>query len=519
MGTVGAARLLNQGTFGANLVAINTASTMTAAQWVAQQIAIPPSSMVAVSNSTIANTNGWLGSKGVAFWNLAVQAPDQLRQRVAWELLNIMVVEFSADQDHVTACLHYWDTLANNAFSNFSTLLTAVSTSFAMGIFLNAFRSPAATLPAHADENYAREIQQLFSIGLWMLNPDGSLQLDANSNPIPTYTQAEIGQMAKVFTGWASAPQTHTGDQAFLYDYDETKSMVPYDDYHDKSQKTILSGVVLAANQNAATDLAQTIQTITNHQNVGPFIGKQLIQKLVTSNPSPAYVANVSAAYANDGTGVRGNMGAVVTAILTDPEATNPSGKLREPVLEITHLWRAFNAATRVGDVYDYDVNQNLITYAGQAPWDAPSVFNFDRPDYIPPGPLTTANLYGPEFQMLNESTIANMTNYWDTITGKWKNSANTTHTTEFDPTSNNGINGTQTQEVYLNTATWESLATNIPALIAQFNLVFFNNTMSPAYVTALTNYANTLAGQSPWLIVTQVANMIMKSPQYAIQR
>jgi uncharacterized protein (DUF1800 family) len=319
IGTTGAARLLTQATFGPTLDGVQSTASETYAEWFAAQAAATPSltlPLVPQGNS----------DRLIPWWTIAVNGPDQLRQRMALALSEILVVSSSAAVlvDESQGVSVYVDLLVQNAFGNFRDLLDAVSHSPAMGQYLTYFKSdkPNPATGSHADENYAREIMQLFTVGLVMLNQDGSQQTDSSGNPIPTYGLPEIENLARVFTGWASNPiPPHTlGDEdAWTYDLDYLHPMAPYDAHHDTGAKTILGGVTIPAGGTCESDLEAALDTLFNHPNVGPFIGRQLIQRLITSNPSPGYVSRVAAAFANDGHGVRGDMLAVFEAILTDP--------------------------------------------------------------------------------------------------------------------------------------------------------------------------------------------------------
>ena len=346
-----------------------------------------------------------------------VTAPDQLRQRVAFALSEIFVVSDVASSlaQQPEALANYYDTLANDAFGNFRQLLQDATLSPVMGNYLNMLRN-AAAIPSKgtsADENYAREIMQLFTIGLNMLNPDGTLQLDTSGQPIPTYNNTTIVQTANVFTGWSYhstlATPSFTGGAADWYN-----PMQLYTTFHDNTAKTIVSTtatgapVVIPANQGGAADLKMELDALFNHQNTGPFFCRQLIQRLVTSNPSPGYVYRVAQVFANDGTGTRGNLAAVVKAILLDYEARSSAvvndasfGKLKEPHQRQTALYRAFNANSQEGRFAIFSADQTL----GQAALRSPTVFNFFLPAFVPPGMLAAAGLDGPEFQITTAST------------------------------------------------------------------------------------------------------------------
>jgi uncharacterized protein (DUF1800 family) len=275
----------------------------------------------------------------------------------------------------------------------------------------NAKANPAKG--TSADENYAREVQQLFTIGLNELQPDGTLMLDSNGLPIPTYDQAEIVQTANVFTGWGYySAAANPGFYGTAANFDQP--MMLYPSYHDETQKTVINGLVIPANQNGAADLRMELDALFNHPNAGPFLCAQLIQRLVTSNPSPAYVYRVAQVFANDGTGARGNMGAVVKAILLDYEARSLAvasdagyGKLKEPLLRMSALYRAFNASSQDGRFPIFNPQVNL----DQAALRSPTVFNFFEPGYVQQGLLASAGLLAPEFQITDASTSLSVPN------------------------------------------------------------------------------------------------------------
>lgn len=345
------------------------------------------------------------------FFTNALTGQDQLRQRVAWALAQIFVVSNQKIGDP-TAFSSWMNMLQKDAFANYSTLLNDVTLSPTMGNYLDMAGNdkPDPNSGAQPNENYAREVLQLFSIGLAQLNQDGTQQLDANGMPIPTYTQDTIIGFAHVFTGWAYP--TKPGQTASFYNGEFYGSpMIPFDNHHDTGTKLLLNGVTLPAGGTTQADLTAALQNIFNHPNVGPFISQQLIQHLVTSNPSPAYVSRVVAVFNDNGSGVRGDLKAVVNAILMDPEArrgddptqTQPNdGKLKEPVLFMMNLLRAANATSD---------GANLNNYASamkEEPFESPTVFNFYPPDNLVPG----ANVLGPEFRIFNSTTSISRINF-----------------------------------------------------------------------------------------------------------
>jgi len=356
------------------------------------------------------------------------QLPDPLRQRVAFALSQIFVIsdrmeDLAVDPEGMA---DYYDTILAKSFGNYRDLLGDIALHPCMGMYLSYLGNRKADPVAHTfpDENFAREVMQLFSIGLWMLNDDGSLKLDGNGQPIPTYTNADITEFARIFTGFAfGGSNTNFG----LYPRDFTVPMKAWDAEHDLGPKKLLRGATTPARTaspgNTGTaafqDLRAALNNLADHPNVGPFIGRQLIQRLVTSNPSPAYIARVTAAF---NAYPRGDLGRTVKAILMDPEARDAAsmdsptfGRLREPFLRCVNVARAFNAASKEGWYYlDAFTLDHL-----EEPLKSPSVFNFYLPHYAPVGPISQNGLVAPEFQIVNASSCVTAPNYfWGAITG-----------------------------------------------------------------------------------------------------
>ncbi|MBK8096513.1 MAG: DUF1800 domain-containing protein [Planctomycetes bacterium] len=406
-----AARFLTQATFGPTTTDVARVQEVGYSAWVLEQQTLPPS----LHRPAIAARAG-VGSpqpehRQATWWKHALTAPDQLRQRVAFALSEILVISDQNDSigADVLGCAEFYDHLVRNAFGNYRELLEHVTLSPQMGKYLSHWRNakPDPINNTRPDENYAREIMQLFTIGLFELNADGTRKTDSSGNPIPTYDQDDIIGLAHVFTGW-----NYAGARSW-YDYSSNwLPMEAWNDFHDMEPKAVL-GTTFAAGRTARQDLEQALDLLANHANVGPFLGRQLIQRLVTSNPSPAYVARVARVWADDGKGERGNLAAVVSAILLDDEAqkgtqTNAAfGKVREPLLMQTALWRAF-AATSPAGTYDFAHPEFSL---GQAAMRARTVFNFFRPDYTPQGELVAARLSAPEFQVLDHASSITIVN------------------------------------------------------------------------------------------------------------
>ena len=435
-------QLLNQGTFGANdsdashLISLGDNSN-SVSRWLDEQIAKPASTQLAYVQAGLPNpipagfNISSLNTQRVDVWfQNSLNAPDQLRQRVAWALSNIMVIsQNSSLVNYPYALADYYDMLARDAFGNFRTLLQDVTLHVGMGLFLNVLgnRKPD---PAHfirPDENYAREVMQLFTIGLVQLNTDGSTQL-VNGQPVPTYDQLVVEGFANAYTGWSYAGGTSFAAARHTLAA-EVLPMQAYTEQHSTVAKRVLSypGAALTtipADQTPAQDLHDALDNIFNHPNVGPFICKQLIQRLVTSNPTPGYVQRVVEKFNNDGSGVRGNMTAVIRAILLDSEArsapsTATNGKTKEPLLRLTQLWRAYGAKAASGK-YQPTASGGPTATFGEGPLLAGSVFNFFSPSYAPPGEISAQNLVAPELQLATEYQNTLVTNFfWTQAIGR----------------------------------------------------------------------------------------------------
>ncbi len=375
-------------------------------------------------------------------WSQLFAAPDSMRKRCALALSEFFVVSMQNTTASFLwrghAFTHYWDTLATNAFGNFRKLLEDITLNPAMGHFLNTKGNQKEDGKGRqADENYAREVMQLFTIGLNQLKLDGTEQLDGNGKPIPTYALNDVTNLSRVFTGYdldnaqgknsvdiIDANNRVTGNKV---DSKESvqRPMVLDESKHSTLEATFLGTTIPAGTQGAAA-LKIALDALFNHPNVGPFFAKQMIQRLVTSNPSPAYVARVASAFNNNGAGDRGDMKAIWTAILLDDEARGPQGltdpsfgKLREPMLRFTQWGRTFGIKSAQGSwkVFDTSNSDRL----GQAPLRAPSVFNFFRPGYVPPNtPLAASKTPAPEFQLVNELSVCNYLNFM-TIVINWQ--------------------------------------------------------------------------------------------------
>jgi len=416
-----ASRFLAQATFGPTNGLINTVVANGPAAWLEEQLnfAALPSYRTYIDTLKAAGSPAQQSQFNEFFWKRVVEGNDQVRQRVTFALSEIFVVSFedSTLAEHPRGMADYYDMLSKNSLGNYRQLLESVTLHPMMGIYLSSMRNQKESGNRLPDENFAREIMQLMSIGLYKLNQDGTPIL-VNGAPVETYTHEDVMGMAKVLTGWSFAnadTQLASRFVGTVRDPDwPIKPMMMYPAFHSTSDKTVL-GTTIRGGGTGQADLKVALDTLFNHPNVGPFIGKQLIQRLVTSNPSPAYVGRVAAAFANNGAGVRGDMKAVVRAVLMDTEARNMSadtGKVREPIIRLANWMRAFNAtsaSTRflIPSLYD------PIYGLGQSPLRAPSVFNFFRPGYVPPeSEIGAAKMVAPEMQITAEPSVIGYLNY-----------------------------------------------------------------------------------------------------------
>ncbi len=505
-----AARFLEQATFGATDADIHDVSLNGYQWWLNQQFALPATpSEPAVEQAVIVNNppcasgdlkcNAALFEQNsqnenlvqAAFWQQSLTAPDELRQRVKYALSQLFVISSNnttAIQNMPRGEASYYDTLGNDAFGNFRQLLGDVTLSPMMGQFLSMLGNDKGNATTDPDENYAREVMQLFTIGLWQLNDDGSQQLDANNQPIPTYSITDVMGLAAVFTGFSWQIPGDSSDDGWsnccLYVGtgfgEDLLPMQSYIDHHSTVEKQFLGVTIPAsASSDPNGDLNTALDTLFNHPNLPAFFSKQMIQHLVTSNPSPAYISRVAKVFENDGTGVRGNLQAVITAILLDPEARNTTtdvanpqyGKVREALLRYTEWARAFSAQSRTGS-YDLGSTEDPIYGLGEMWLRSPTVFNWFSPGYTPPGTtIAQANLLAPEMQMTNVSSVVGFINYMQDAIGS---------------------SATSGPDVFASYATEINLANTPDQLLDRINLLLMagqmSNTMYNQILTAISS-------------------------------
>ncbi len=414
-----AVRFLTQATFGPSQASIDELMELGSYnQWIVEQflksVSLTQPFVEARSNGSLQTTRhyGW--------WEHAIRGEDQLRQRLAFAWSQIFVVsdrDYELSNSQYGMC-NFYDMLAVESTGNFREMLERVTLHPVMGVYLSMVRNQQANpaLNIRPDENFAREVLQLFTIGLHQLSPNGEV-VTQGGEPVPAYDQRTVEEFARVFTGWNYSDSRYFDDSNFR---DKVNPMTPWEEFHDRGQKTLLNGKRVRADRDARPELRAALDNIFNHPNVGPFLARQLIQRLVTSNPTPGYVQRVANKFNNDGTGVRGNLASVTHAILTDREArtghtTMPRrfGKIKEPILRLTGVWRAFDAVPGPGAGNgEYRSSTKAIDaisdVVGQAPMRAQSVFNFYRPDDpLKPG----SNLVAPELSILTEIDVASTNN------------------------------------------------------------------------------------------------------------
>ena len=496
-------RLLEQATWGPTDAAINHVRKAGMTAWLDDQLLEPASSYPTMalwpttvpldcdSNCQRDNYSMYLLQR--RFFTNALYGPDQLRQRVAWALHRLIVVS-GTDVNQPAWMVPYLQIFDRNAFGNFRQLLEDVTLNPAMGRYLDM----ATSTKTNPNENYGREILQLFSIGLNQLNADGTVAVDGDGQPLPTYDQSVVTGFAHVFTGWRLATSPAPGTPNYL------DPMVLKATNHDTGTKQLLDKV-LPAGQTADKDLADALDDIFNHPNVGPFVSMHLIHALVTSNPSPAYVARVAGVFADDGTGTRGNLGAVVRAILTDSEArgeakTDPNyGRLKEPAQFIVNVLRAFNPRSADGTTTSDGYLDPQAVTMGQDVFKPATVFSYYPADFLVPG---SGNVLGPEFGILSATTALKRANFVNTVVFS------------VIGTAMNAPNGTS-----IDLSKLQALAAKPESLVTELNRLLLHGTMSSDVQTAIVNAVNAVSATKPLLRAQQALYLVATSSQYQVER
>jgi uncharacterized protein (DUF1800 family) len=564
-----ASRFLSQATLGAKFTDIQSVANLGKEKWLDSQLAMANSfSMsgyvrylhrIRVDSLLRNNPAGGytLDNVDVENWFFdaswfqgSMTAPDVVRWRTALALSEILVVSRISDLDREAyGMASYYDILLRHSFGNYRTLLDSITYHPAMGSYLTFLNNKAAnpSKQIYPDENYAREIMQLFSIGLFKLNLDGSEMKDANNKSIPTYTNTDIANLAKVFTGLGWGDRRYLGqNQKDKWSYTKRMKFFPLDSLdwsywngnpiykgHDPGPKTFL-GSTIPNRTNLPTsqwelDIPEALTIIFNHPNVAPFVSRRLIQRLVSSNPSPAYIQRIATIFNNNGSGVRGDLKAVIRAILLDPEAcdcnadqnSNHAGMLREPFVRYMNLMRGLKLTTQ-GGVYRNPMN-DVYNRLEQIPLYSPTVFNFFKPDYIPDGDLKTANKYAPEFQMLNSQTLtgyANALNRWlidDSPSEFWQLFDNETYKPDQDPSFDLASDSTLAKNDY------------VPQLLDKYNMILAHGAIPKANLEIIRKAIVSMPYTYDWQgkpsqddiyrRIRIAIFLIMSSPDYLINR
>lgn len=489
-----AARFLDQATWGVTPASVAALQKTTFSAWLAGQYALNTSDLPdQVILDVNGNSNNNLAPVQAAFFQNAVTGQDQLRQRVAFALSQIWIVSAISGVSPAYAYPSFWRIFRDNAFGNYRDLMKAVTLSPAMGRYLNMANNNKgnATAGTSPNENYAREMMQLFTLGLTELNADGSPVLDMNKVPVPTYTQSTVTNTARTLTGWTypTVPGVAAKNNNPAY---YTGTMFAVESEHDTTVKTVIGNVVIPAGGTAENDLDALFTALMQQPTMAPFVSQQLIQHLVTSNPSPAYIRRVSSVFSNDGTGVAGNLQAVVTAILMDEEAragdtyfapVSPTfGHLREPILFMSNILRGLNAtlgAKTAIDTYTAEMGEDLFN--------SPSVFSYFSPQY-----RTEHGLLGPEFQIYSTQTVAYRADIVNSI-----------------------LYGTLDASTTVNLAAFVKLAGKVPLLLDYISSVFMHDSMSESLRQAAANAA--MAAATPTAKAQAALYVVLTSGEYQI--
>ncbi|WP_206078120.1 DUF1800 domain-containing protein [Pseudoalteromonas phenolica] len=502
-----ASRLLHQASLGPTYNEILAVAGKSYEQWLDEQFNLPITYHSPLIESFPDRDEPNQINRIDAWWKASLNAEDQLRQRVAFALSEIFVVSdlntsLSGEPEGMAA---YYDILLQHAFGNYRDLLEQVTLSPVMGVYLSHLGNEKADPERNIrpDENYAREVMQLFTIGLNELNLNGTNKQDENGEIIPTYGQTEIEGFAKVFTGWTFAYSARWSRPSRNY----TLPMQAFEDYHSSAEKTLLNGEVIPANTSAEQSLEIALDNLFNHDNVAPFISKQLIQRLITSNPSPGYVERVAMVFNDNGEGIRGDLAATVKAIYLDNEARGLGtplayfGKIKEPLLKTVQFWRVFNAKTLNNRYYTW----NLPSTYGQGPLQSPSVFNFFRPDYQP-GELADTELVAPELQIANDAALVGIinTHYADLV---WRVAER-----------HNELNE---NSLYLYMQEDHDLINmnGLSAVLDKYDLLFFAGNMSQEMRQALIDMDEFFASRDSYQRISNIVYLISISPEFTLQQ
>lgn len=533
------ARFLTQAGFGAGINYIDSISKIDFETWIDDQFTKPLPVITDTINDIwqqglqmYIESGGDTASYGdmpythhflYSWWQLNMTNSDLLRQRVALALSEILVVSFrDVLEGRGRGQANYYDIFLRNAFGNYKDILHEVALHPAMGIYLSHFNNPKTIEEQniHPDENFAREVMQLFSIGLYELNQDGTHKLDSLGKDIPTYNNNDIKEFAKIFTGlgpgaileneWYDEPEF--GINKWLTDLSVPMAM--YEDWHEPGEKHLLNDFIVPDGQSGMQDIDMAIDNLFNHDNIAPFISRRLIQAMVKSNPTPAYISRVAAVFNDNGAGEKGDMKALIKAILLDDEArscdwinNDEQGKLREPMQRYFQFCRSMDKSSPYGIYWNigYDFFQNT----GQAPLGSPTVFNFFLPDYQPSGPIAEAELYAPEFQIHNSQTSISYLNQvnswvrWGVLMDTWE------------------AIGTS---VTLDRSNLIPLAKDPQVLVNHLDILLTNGQLSDESRQVIINALNQITHDNSWAFylefrVNMALYLFMISPDYTVQK
>lgn len=532
-----ASRFLSQSSLGYDFDDINEVTVKGRSQWIDEQFALPVAfklkdrvtfyhnyARTGLSDPNTATRSGWWDN---AWWHYHMSSQDILRQKIAFALSELLVIsEISSFGTNPYPLASYYDIFLENAFTNYRTILQKVTYNPAMGLYLTYMNNPKSD-PAqnrYPDENYSREIMQLFTLGTVKLEMNGSVVLDGQGVPVPSYDNEDIFELSKVFTGltWFDRTQFYRGalnNDSYLSD------MVMWETYHEPGVKNLLNGYSIPNRNpiNGNADITDALDHLFNNSNTPPFVSIFLIQRLVTANPSPDYVEDISNVFVNNGSGVRGDMKAIIKAILTHPEATSCQageesffGDLREPFVRYMQLNRALNAAT-VSGVFRNEMT-NIYNFTGQRPLSSPSVFNFFARDYSPIGPVTDNAKVGPVFQVTNTQSIAGY------LGGVWE------WVIDNNPADENDLFTNEDNNVYVNEISRLDFLSDLPytdndkihILVDKYNLLLAQGNLRPETADIIIDAAKLLPTTTEAEKERKarfIAYLVLASPEYVINK
>lgn len=534
----GASRFLAHATLGYNYEEIEYVSQAGIKPWLEEQFALPGTPYLTTYEAIAAKVAPIIPNANAlqdrmefihySFWTTLMNEEDYLRQKVAFSLSQILVISTQATvlANNSRGTIQYYDILYQNAFGNYRDILDQVTNHATMGTYLSYSNNKKAdyVLGTFPDENYAREVMQLFTIGLFELNNDGSYKLNAAGKPIPTYDNEDIQELAKVFTGFGPGGVKSGTPSINNTNTDFNVPLAMYDLYHDKSEKTLVGGTVLPAGRSGEEDVSDALDALFNHPNTGPFISFRMIQQMVKSNPSPQYINRVARVFNNNGKGVRGDLKAVVTAILTDPEALDcewdtdaSAGKLLQPLERMTQLCKAFDLATPSGDYWFRD-NSQYGNSLEQSFMRSPSVFNYFSPFYAEKELIEPVGLVSPEFQLLYATTSIL---YLNLIESAIKTKPFNNYTAANSTASGLTTNTNDVAFFDFSDEINEVSANGVAALIDRLNILLCRGQLSAGNQTlienAITQYYANVNGYTDTQAVQDAIYFIMASPDYLI--